>query len=397
MTVTIPPTALFFRKEYVMNEKQVEEILDELLINKELLAIRDIPLELIDDFPGHPFQVRLDEDMDQLVESIRQNGVITPVTLRTKEGGRYEIVSGHRRKKACELAGLATMKAEVKELSRDEAIILMVESNLQRSKILPSEKAFSYKMRLDAMNRQGKRFDITSVPLGQKLGQTSRAQLAEVSPDSNTQIQRYIRLTHLLPELLTIVDIGANDDALQCCKIYENGNILTLAMDEDAALLPLLKKNVGPDGEDGGDDNTQTLTQFSMNRILMTLGLAEASTEEQAVTAIQQLQQENDTLRLARITDAVQVAINEHRIPADKKDHFVNLGKKVGLDDLRETMNLYNPVKKPTEVINPNGGSAPLNLKWEEYTAEQLVEMRENDREKYCKLYKEHYGVNPTF
>ena len=191
-----------------MNEKQVEEILDELLINKELPAIRDIPLELIDDFPGHPFQVRLDEDMDQLVESIRQNGVITPVTLRTKEGGRYEIVSGHRRKKACELAGLATMKAEVKELSRDEAIILMVESNLQRSKILPSEKAFSYKMRLDAMNRQGKRFDITSVPLGQKLGQTSRAQLAEVSPDSNTQIQRYIRLTHLLPELLTMVDEG---------------------------------------------------------------------------------------------------------------------------------------------------------------------------------------------
>ena len=191
-----------------MNEKQVEEILDELLISKKPPAIRDIPLELIDDFPGHPFQVRLDEDMDQLVESIRQNGVITPVTLRTKEGGRYEIVSGHRRKKACELAGLATMKAEVKELNRDEAIILMVESNLQRSKILPSEKAFSYKMRLDAMNRQGKRFDITSVPLGQKLGQTSRAQLAEVSPDSNTQIQRYIRLTHLLPELLTMVDEG---------------------------------------------------------------------------------------------------------------------------------------------------------------------------------------------
>ena len=191
-----------------MNEKQVEEILDELLINKELPAIRDIPLELIDDFPGHPFQVRLDEDMDQLVESIRQNGIITPVTLRPKEGGRYEIVSGHRRKRACELAGLATIKAEVKELSRDEAIILMVESNLQRSKILPSEKAFSYKMRLDAMNRQGKRFDITSVPPGQKLGQTSRAQLAEVSPDSNTQIQRYIRLTYLLPELLAMVDEG---------------------------------------------------------------------------------------------------------------------------------------------------------------------------------------------
>ncbi len=224
-------------------------------------------------------------------------------------------------------------------------------------------------------------------------------EVIEISEDPALLVPGQTRPTVTKSKLneVSIVDIGANDDALQCCKIYENGNVLTLAMDEDAALLPLLKKNVGPDGEDGGDNNTQTLTQFSMNRILMTLGLAEASTEEQAVIAIQQLQQENDTLRLARITDAVQVAINEHRIPADKKDYFVNLGKKVGLDDLREIMNLYNPVKKPTEVINPNGGSAPLNLKWEEHTAEQLAEMRENDREKYCKLYKEHYGVNPTF
>lgn len=173
-----------------------------------LPKIHDIPLSEIDEFPNHPFHVRLDEDMDQLVESIKERGIITPVTLRQKPDGRYEIVSGHRRTKACELAGLTTVKAEIKELSRDEAIILMVESNLQRTTILPSEKAFSYKMRLEAMNRQGQRTDLTSVPLGQKLGKTSREVLADSSTDSNTQIQRYIRLTHLIPPLLDLVDSG---------------------------------------------------------------------------------------------------------------------------------------------------------------------------------------------
>ena len=133
-----------------------------------LPKIQDIPIAEIDDFPDHPFQVRLDADMDELVQSVKERGIITPITLRQKEDGRYEIVSGHRRRKACELAGLDTVKAEVKELSRDEAIILMVESNLQRTTILPSEKAFAYKMRLDAMNRQGQRTDLTSDPLGQK-------------------------------------------------------------------------------------------------------------------------------------------------------------------------------------------------------------------------------------
>lgn len=149
---------------------------DELFMNDTerreatLPKIYNIPLSEIDDFPDHPFQVRLDEDMDQLVESVKERGVITPITLRQKADGRYEIVSGHRRRKACELAGLATVPAEIKELTRDEAIILMVESNLQRSTILPSEKAFSYKMRLEAMKRQqGERTDLTSVPPGQKL------------------------------------------------------------------------------------------------------------------------------------------------------------------------------------------------------------------------------------
>lgn len=184
---------------------------DELFMNdaerkeNKLPRIYDVPISEIDDFPDHPFKVKIDEDMDQLVQSIKERGIITPVTLRPKEDGRYEIVSGHRRKKACELAGLDTVKAEVREMTRDEAIILMVESNLQRSTILPSEKAFSYKMRLEAMKRQqGERTDLTSVPVGQRL--STREIIAESSPDSNTQIQRYIRLTELIPELLQLVD-----------------------------------------------------------------------------------------------------------------------------------------------------------------------------------------------
>lgn len=176
----------------------------------KLQKIRDIPLTEIDDFPDHPFQVREDEDMFQLVESIKERGVITPATVSQKEDGRYELVSGHRRKKACELAGFETLRCEVVELTRDEATILMVESNFQRSQILPSEKAFAYKMRLEAMKRQqGERTDLTSVPLGQRLsGKTTREIIARESVDSNTQIQRYVRLTNLVPELLELVDEG---------------------------------------------------------------------------------------------------------------------------------------------------------------------------------------------
>jgi len=174
-----------------------------------LPKIYNIPLTEIDDFPDHPFQVRMDEDMDQLVESVRTRGVITPITLRQKEDGRYEIVSGHRRKKACEIVGLETAPCEIKELTRDEAIILMVESNLQRSTILPSEKAKSYKMRLDAMKRQGQRTDLTCDPVGHKLnGMKSVQVVADNSPDSKTQIQRYIRLTELNTGLLNLTDDG---------------------------------------------------------------------------------------------------------------------------------------------------------------------------------------------
>ena len=183
---------------------------DESRAEAALSKIRDIPLSEIDEFPDHPFKVLLDEDMEQLVDSIKRNGVMTPATVRLKEDGRYEVISGHRRKKACELAGFETLRCEVVDLTRDEATILMVESNFQRSQILPSEKAFAYKMRLEAMKRQqGQRTDLTSVPLGQKLsGKTTRELIAQESTDSNTQIQRYVRLTNLVPELLELVDEG---------------------------------------------------------------------------------------------------------------------------------------------------------------------------------------------
>ena len=179
---------------------------DEERQESKLPRIYDIPIELIDDFPGHPYKVRIDEDMQQLVESIKERGVLTPVTLRQKDDGRYEIVSGHRRKKACELAGLPTVRADVREMTRDEAIIFMVESNFQRSQILPSEKAFSYKMRLEAMNRQGKRTDLTSTPVVAKS--RSSEKLGEQTGESREQIRRYIRLTELIPEILHMVDDG---------------------------------------------------------------------------------------------------------------------------------------------------------------------------------------------
>ena len=172
---------------------------------EQLSKIRDIPLELIDDFPDHPFKVRDDEDMMQLVESVKERGVITPATVRQKEDGRYELVSGHRRKRACELAGFETLRSEIVDLDRDEATIIMVESNFQRTEILPSEKAFAYKMRLEAMKRQGFRSDLTSDPVGQKF---SVEKIADNSNDSKTQIQRYVRLTSLVPELLEFVDEG---------------------------------------------------------------------------------------------------------------------------------------------------------------------------------------------
>lgn len=190
--------------------------LDELFSTQEerddakLSKIRDILLELIDDFPDHPFKVRDDEDMIQLVESVKERGVITPATVRQKEDGRYELISGHRRKRACELAGFEALRCEVVDLDRDAATVLMVESNYQRSQILPSEKAFAYKMRLEAMKRQaGRPSKENSVPVAQNYeGKTSRELLGEQVGESQDQVRRYIRLTSLVPELLDLVDEG---------------------------------------------------------------------------------------------------------------------------------------------------------------------------------------------
>lgn len=186
--------------------------LDELFMTDEgrkeskLPRIYDIPLDQIDDMPNHPYKVRMDEDMEALVESVKNHGIITPVILRQKEDGRYECASGHRRRKAAELAGFPTIKAEVREMTRDEAIIIMAHSNRQRSKILPSEKAFSYKMELEALKRQGMRSDLTSRPLVGKL--EAAEELGESTNESGRQVQRYIRLTYLAPALLDMVDEG---------------------------------------------------------------------------------------------------------------------------------------------------------------------------------------------
>ena len=175
----------------------------------KLARIHEIPLDEIDEFPDHPYKVKDDEDMMNLMESIKENGVLTPTTVRKKEDGRYEMLSGHRRWRACQLLGLETLRCEIVELDRDEATIFMCDSNLQRTVILPSEKAFAYKMRLDAMKRQGKRTDLTSSPLATELG-VGRAdvELGRAVGEGKDNVRRYIRLTELIPEILEMVDEG---------------------------------------------------------------------------------------------------------------------------------------------------------------------------------------------
>lgn len=200
------------KSDFILSTKSLDDLFStqEERDEAKLAKIYDIPLELIDDFPDHPFKVRDDEDMTQLVESIKERGVITPATVTQKEDGRYELVSGHRRKRACELAGFETLRCEVVDLTRDEATILMVESNFQRSQILPSEKAYAYKMRLEAMKRQaGRPSKNNSATVLQNFeGKTSREILAAESGESHEQVRKYICLTNLVPELLDYVDEG---------------------------------------------------------------------------------------------------------------------------------------------------------------------------------------------
>ena len=168
--------------------------------------VQEIPIDKIDDFPNHPFKVRMDDNMIEMAESVKQHGILVPAIVRPKENGHYEMVAGHRRKLACALIAKLQLPCIVRELTDEEATVIMVDSNLQREQLLPSEKAFAYKMKLDAMKRQGCRADLTSTPLGPKLGSRSNEELAASSPDSRSQIQRYIRLTELIPEVLDLVD-----------------------------------------------------------------------------------------------------------------------------------------------------------------------------------------------
>jgi ParB family chromosome partitioning protein len=196
ISMSLPPAADLFSTQEERDEGKRE-------------SVREIPLEEISDFPNHPFKVRMDEEMQEMAESVKQYGVLVPALVREKPSGGYEMIAGHRRKMASELAEQSAMPCLVRNLTDDEAIIVMVDSNLQREKILPSEKAFAYKMKLDAMKRQGKRNDLTSEPVAWKLkGKESAEILGKQMGESKDTVRRYIRLTELIPSILEMVDEG---------------------------------------------------------------------------------------------------------------------------------------------------------------------------------------------
>ena len=214
--------------------------------NAKRSYVTDLPTAEISDFPGHPFKVRMDEEMERLVDSVKERGILSPVLVRPLPDGGYQMVSGHRRRRAAELAGLPTVPCIIRELTDDEAIIVMVDSNLQREQVLPSEKAFAYKMKLDAMKRQGMRTDLTSSPLDKKLkGITSAQQLGEKSGDSQPQIYRYIRLTNLIPELLDMVDNSVLKEAGKLQMALRPAVELSyLPEAEQTALLEVMEREI---------------------------------------------------------------------------------------------------------------------------------------------------------
>ena len=268
----------------------------------KLKKIYEIPLEEIDEFPDHPFKVLDDEDMMNLAESVREQGIITPATLRKKEDGRYEILSGHRRKRACELAGLDTLRSEVVEMDRDAAVIFMVDSNLQRTTILPSEKAFSYKMRLEAMKRQGKRTDLTCAPVAHKLkGQKSRDILAEEIGESKDQIRRYIRLTELIPELLEKVDKG--EIALRPAV-----DISYLPEDIQRSLLDTIEME-------------QCTPSYAQTRRMRTL-LAEGKLTDEAIYAIMQEEKPNQKEKFTISASKIEKVLPQS-VKASQREDFI--------------------------------------------------------------------------
>lgn len=268
----------------------------------KLKKIHEIPLEEIDEFPDHPFKVMDDEDMMNLAESIREQGIITPATLRKKEDGRYEILSGHRRKRACELAGLETLRSEVVEMDRDAAVIFMVDSNLQRTTILPSEKAFSYKMRLEAMKRQGRRTDLTSTPVVQKLkGRYSVELLGEDIGESREQVRRYIRLTELIPELLEKVDRG--EIALRPAV-----DISYLSEDIQRSLLDTIEME-------------QCTPSYAQTRRMRTL-LAEGKLTDEAIYAIMQEEKPNQKEKFTISASKIEKVLPQS-VKASQREDFI--------------------------------------------------------------------------
>ena len=268
----------------------------------KLKKIYEIPLEEIDEFPDHPFKVLDDEDMMNLAESVREQGIITPATLRKKADGRYEILSGHRRKRACELAGLDTLRSEVVEMDRDAAVIFMVDSNLQRTTILPSEKAFSYKMRLEAMKRQGKRMDLTSTPLARKLRGTESAELlGEIVGEGKDNIRRYIRLTELIPELLKKVDRG--EIALRPAV-----DISYLPEDIQRSLLDTIELE-------------QCTPSYAQTRRMRTL-LAEEKLTDEAIYAIMQEEKPNQREKFTISASKIEKVLPQN-VKASQREEFI--------------------------------------------------------------------------
>ena len=212
--------------------------------NAQRSYVTDLPTAEISDFPNHPFKVRMDESMTELADSVKERGVLSPVLVRPMPGGGYQMVAGHRRKMAAEMAELSTVPCIVRELTDDEAVIIMVDSNLQRERILPSEKAFAYKMKLDAMKRQVERTDLTSPPLVEKLSgkaALSTAQIGKSAGESHEQVRRYVRLTNLAPELLDMVDnsVLKEKDKLQMA-LRPAVELSYLTEDEQNALLEVM-------------------------------------------------------------------------------------------------------------------------------------------------------------
>lgn len=270
--------------------------------NGYLPNIQDIPLELLDDFPNHPFRVRDDEDMLKLIESVSERGVLVPAIVRPKADGRYELISGHRRKRASECAEKKTLRCMVSDLDDDAATIIMVDSNIQRTDILPSEKAFAYKMKLDAMKHQGQRTDLTSNPQGRKLVNKETAQIVgEENGDSQTQVRRYVRLTYLVPELLEMVDEGR-------IKMRPAVEISYLDEDNQRDLVDAI------DTEDCTPSHAQT--------IKMRKFFDEGKLSSDVITSIMQEEKPNQNEKIVIPNKTVEKYIPKS-IPAEKRQDYV--------------------------------------------------------------------------